>query len=68
MVGSDVWGLASKVAKQGALDALELQQLAEMISGLASSIWAFPHSARPYYARLLLIATLAYDQSVPEDS
>lgn len=67
MVGSDLHGLALKVVQKTPLDDLELQRLMHMISGLASSMWAFPLRARPYYARLLLLATLIFDSSVPDD-
>lgn len=59
LIDADIYGWCSRVGSGGRLSEIEVQRLRGATAELVASIFAFPWSARPYYARLVLIASLA---------
>ena len=59
LIGADIFGWCSRVGRGESLSEIDVQRLLEATAGLVASIFAFPWSARPYFTRLVLIASLA---------
>ena len=59
MVGSDIFGWASAIARGDALATDERSRLEELRTELAAALPAFPAQARPYYSALIDIADAA---------
>lgn len=55
MIGADIYGWASRA---GSLSADDRRHLMRALAELSRSIPDFPEDARPYYERLISIATL----------
>ncbi|MGJ4843639.1 hypothetical protein [Leifsonia sp. Le1] len=59
LIDADIYGWCSRVASAESLPKIDVQRLLESKASLIASFFAFPRSARPYFARLILIASLA---------
>lgn len=59
MIGADVYGWAIRVARGGALSAVERERLITARDDLAASLATFPENARPYYETVLKLAEAA---------
>ena len=59
MIGADIYGWASQVAKGQPLEDRERRSLAQLRDSLERSLGSFPPPARPYFETVLEIATAA---------
>lgn len=59
MIGADIFGWASRVARGDSLSADEVGRFGDATAALERSITEFPREARSYYALLVQIAHLA---------
>jgi hypothetical protein len=59
MIGADIFGWASRVARGDSLSADEVGRFGDAAAALERSITEFPPEARSYYALLVRIADLA---------
>lgn len=59
LIDADIYGWCSRVGSSERLSEIDIQRLLEAMSSLIASVFAFPWSARPYFTRLVLIASLA---------
>jgi len=59
MVGSDIYGWASRVARGEPLPAEECERFRALRMELVDALPSFPESARPYYEALVEIADIA---------
>ncbi|WP_378143835.1 hypothetical protein ACFJGV_10385 [Cnuibacter sp. UC19_7] len=59
LIDADIYGWCSRVGRGESLSDIDVQRLLEATATLVASILALPWSARPYFTRLVLIASLA---------
>jgi len=64
MIGADIYGWAVEVGRGHPLSATDLARLRDARDGLQRSLAAFPEDARPYYERLVEIASMALGRSL----
>ncbi len=65
MIGADIFGWASRVARGDSLSADEVGRFGDAAAALERSITEFPPEARSYYALLVRIADLALAVGLP---
>ena len=65
MIGADIYGWASKVARTGGLTAEDTRRLVNARDELVRSLVVFPSDARAYFQRLLHLAEVALGSDAP---